>query len=491
MKRIDQTKLFRFFICAWLLSQSTPFLVQAQEQKQETAFRPAVDWNRFRYSDSLTYFEYSISLPQKALTFIPDGDHFIGTFKVTAQFLQNDSLIVERTWNNQNRIDSLSQLADSQRLYSVGSFIVRPGAFQFSIQVQDLNNPQRSVKYSSSVQTVIYPRDKLSVSDIQFAAAIKPDTTKNPFVKNGYQILPNPEALYGIGLPMLYCYSEIYNFAPATTDSGGMFEVIYRIFDTDGKEVKSLPPVRRRKPGTSAVELKQIPVVTLLSGAYSAQMEVRDLETRDQVVIQKKFYVYREADYADGGTVFQKREQVNDPGSAGLDADRYDVMTEKELDEEFEYARYISSRDERNTYKKLKLEGKRNYLKEFWAKRDATPGTAANEFKNDYLNRVQLANSSYKGNFRDGWRTDRGRILLTYGRADEIERFPFGNENRAYEIWHFYSVQGGVHFIFVDRRSMGDYELVHSTARGEIYDPDWTRWINPTDTSGYNQSYYE
>ena len=92
---------------------------------------------------------------------------------------------------------------------------------------------------------------------------------------------------------------------------------------------------------------------------------------------------------------------------------------------------------------------------------------------------IERANLVYRGTFREGWRTDRGRILLIYGEPDEYDRYPFSNDNKAYEIWRFFSVQGGVEFIFVDRRDMGDYELVHSTARGELYDPEWTRWISP------------
>ena len=102
---------------------------------------------------------------------------------------------------------------------------------------------------------------------------------------------------------------------------------------------------------------------------------------------------------------------------------------------------------------------------------------------------MQHANQQYKGNFREGWRTDRGRVLLIYGRPDEIERFPFSNQNRSYEVWHFYQVQGGVDFIFVDKREMGDYELVHSTARGELYDPEWTRWIDPNSSGSDTGSY--
>ena len=92
---------------------------------------------------------------------------------------------------------------------------------------------------------------------------------------------------------------------------------------------------------------------------------------------------------------------------------------------------------------------------------------------------VNTANQQFR-EMKQGWRTDRGRVLLLYGVPDEIERFPYSAENKPYEIWKYFSIQGGVIFVFVDKRELGRYELVHSTARGELNDPEWERWIRPT-----------
>ena len=87
---------------------------------------------------------------------------------------------------------------------------------------------------------------------------------------------------------------------------------------------------------------------------------------------------------------------------------------------------------------------------------------------------------AYKGRFREGWETDRGRVLLIYGHPDEIDRNAFGINKRTHEVWHYWDLedQGAVEFIFVDKRYLGDLQLVHSTARGEIFDADWLRWLN-------------
>jgi GWxTD domain-containing protein len=447
------------------------------------------DWSRFRYADSLTYLEYYLAIPRNVLSFVPDSVvGYAAIFEVTATLMQDDSTISTKIWRNRTKVDSLEAIDGTQRLFAVNHFAVDEGEYVLSLSLKDVNSG-KSKEHEGPVVIEEYISDKLTISDMQLSTNIVKNDEKSSLKKNGFWIYPNPTRLYGIGLPILYSYAEIYNLAPATTDSGKQYVVQYRVFDTDGVQVKEFNPKVKTKPGGSAVEVNGVNVVTLVSGPYFVEMEVEDKETGEKKVTRQKFFVYREGDYAEGGAAFKKQEQMAGIGSPGLDAGRYDEMDEKSLDQELEWCRYISTKDERNTFKTLTLDGKRNFIKEFWAKRDQTPTTPVNEFKRRYLAMVEYANQAYRGSFRDGWRTDRGRVGLVYGKADEIERFPFSNQNKSYEVWHFFSLQGGIDFVFVDRRDMGDYELVHSTARGELYDPQWTRWINPTGSGSYSSEY--
>ena len=89
--------------------------------------------------------------------------------------------------------------------------------------------------------------------------------------------------------------------------------------------------------------------------------------------------------------------------------------------------------------------------------------------KNDFDN----AEEKFTIGKRAGWKTDRARILLIYGKPDEIERFPANNFHKAYQVWHYYNVLGGVKFYFVDFRQSGDYLLVHSNHPDEVQQYDW------------------
>lgn len=471
------------FACSLFLGMSPN---NAQVSKPSTKFNFIADYDRFRYSDSLTSLEVTATLYRDILNYVPADDKYRAEFDVTAEIIGSDSVIARKQWKNINTVDSLGEVSNSQLLYCMTRFVIPQGDYKLRIAIADPNSANRAVG-EFPVHVPIFKKDSLRISDLQISTSIERDTANDVYVKNGYRIRPNPSSLYGIGLPMLYSYAEIYNLAKPTKEQGTRYLVNYKILNSDGKIVKSLPPKTCAKPvempananSIDLVEVSKATVVVLVSGAYSLLMEVEDQENGQKAAIQKKFFVYREGDYAEGGARFAKQEEVQTSGSPGLDADRYDVMGEKELDQEFDYARYIAEKEERNTYKKLPLEGKRKYLKEFWARRDNTPATPENEVKQDYLGRISLANTNFKGIYREGWRTDRGRVFLIYGKPDEIERHPFSSEERAYETWHYYSVQGGVYFYFVDKREMGDYELVHSTARNELYDAEWTRWLNP------------
>ena len=93
--------------------------------------------------------------------------------------------------------------------------------------------------------------------------------------------------------------------------------------------------------------------------------------------------------------------------------------------------------------------------------------------RSEFLRRVALANERYPRFGKEGWRTDRGRVLIVYGEPDQIDRHPSESEGKPYETWQYYQLEGGVEFDFLDRNGFGNYELVNSTKRGEIRDDDW------------------
>jgi GWxTD domain-containing protein len=139
--------------------------------------------------------------------------------------------------------------------------------------------------------------------------------------------------------------------------------------------------------------------------------------------------------------------------------------------------KYIASGEEMALYEKSNLTGRARLEKWFWEKRDPTPGTRRNEVQEEHYRRLAYVQQHFKGPKR-GIGSDMGRVYTIYGPPDDVERRLQSMGEKPYEIWHYFQIEGGVIFIFVDLQGFGRYTLLHSTAMGEISDPDWKRWIS-------------
>ena len=87
---------------------------------------------------------------------------------------------------------------------------------------------------------------------------------------------------------------------------------------------------------------------------------------------------------------------------------------------------YIITDEERTAFKRLNTdEEKEQFIEQFWLRRDPTPDTVENEFKEEHYRRIAYSNDHYASGI-PGWKTDRGRIYIMYGPPDEIESHPSG-----------------------------------------------------------------
>ncbi len=136
---------------------------------------------------------------------------------------------------------------------------------------------------------------------------------------------------------------------------------------------------------------------------------------------------------------------------------------------------YIISDEERKAFKQLNTDEEREQFEEqFWLRRDPTPDTEENEFKEEHYRRIAYANEHYASGI-PGWRTDRGRIYIQYGPPDEIEAHSSGGsynrpmsegggetETFPFEQWRYRYIDGvGQNIIleFVDKSMSGEYRM--------------------------------
>src|SRR5438067_4963064 len=116
---------------------------------------------------------------------------------------------------------------------------------------------------------------------------------------------------------------------------------------------------------------------------------------------------------------------------------------------------YIITSEERNAFKKLRTDEEREqFIEAFWRRRDPNPDTEENEYRDEYYERIAYANEHYASGI-PGWKTDRGRIYIMFGKPDEIESHPSGGsyerpywegggETSTYpfEVWFYRYIEG-------------------------------------------------
>jgi GWxTD domain-containing protein len=162
-------------------------------------------------------------------------------------------------------------------------------------------------------------------------------------------------------------------------------------------------------------------------------------------------------------------------------ADLFDRMGEPQLDELYGPLIYLMSSGEQGVYSSLSVEGKRSWLRQFWVKRDPTPGTPANEARERFYSAIREANRRFGegGASRvPGWRTDRGRIFVKYGAPDEVLERRSGGSTYPYEVWK-YTRDRALKYVFMDLTRFGNYTLIYTNDRREPSRANWQDLLGP------------
>ncbi len=136
---------------------------------------------------------------------------------------------------------------------------------------------------------------------------------------------------------------------------------------------------------------------------------------------------------------------------------------------------YIITDEEKRAFKQLKTDEERQqFVEQFWLRRDPTPDTEENEYRDEHYRRIAYANDHYASGI-PGWKTDRGMIYIKYGAPDEIDSHPSGGsyerpmeegggETSTYpfEDWRYRYIDGvgtNVNIEFVDTTMSGEYHM--------------------------------
>jgi len=174
----------------------------------------------------------------------------------------------------------------------------------------------------------------------------------------------------------------------------------------------------------------------------------------------------------------EKRETVAKPMTDKQRRQQQDRLR-KELETPYkkwltEDVGYIISDEERKAFKTLQTDEERDqFVEQFWLRRDPTPDTEENEYREEHYRRIAYANEHFASGI-PGWKSDRGMIYIKYGPPDERDQHNGGTEQRSfqegggetsmfpYEQWRYRYIEGfppNVEIEFVDTTMTGEFRM--------------------------------
>lgn len=346
---------------------------------------------------------------------------------------------------------------------------LEPGEYEFTGYLMDKHLPnahQHQFVFDVSVKP--QPTRFISMSDIEFVQSVKPSKATQAHSKLGYDVLPLVTNGTYQDMDSLHFYFETYNsqlesqgvyFVNAFISLGGSTSKIKNLSRTIRQDSKPLDLVY------SSFNIKELPTQT-----YYLNIEIYSKDTDPSTHLQKLI-----ASASKKFFVVNTRMEIE----AGLSASAFDEvfkLSEEQLNYYIHTLYYISTNTERDFANALKTQDeKKNFFFNFWENRKGSAGSPIKAW-NEYKARVDYANQHFKAAHTEGWRTDRGRVLLTYGAPNDIERNPSSNSKHPYDVWRYNKIktQSNVRFIYFNpNEATADYVLLHSDLRGELNNPRW------------------
>lgn len=360
----------------------------------------------------------------------------------------NQQSVKNRTWTTEASLTKDLTELNQAVIYDQWSELIAPGPYHLELIINDVNSDHNG-SLCQNLTIPAMPDTTLTVSEIEFVTRAYAGGEPGPFYKNQRTVIPNPTRRFGILNPILYLYFELYQI-PEFME---VLNIGYEMTALTGTFTKTLPAKSIKRPGTSASLLHGFDVSTIPSGIYELRLTINNQKSGKSISSARHFEIIQ-ADY------------LTD----------HPLLSEQQATEHAHLLEHLATKSELELYEQLDLNGKAQFLIEFWRKKDPSPQTMENEYLTQIRQRYQYANDHFRWAQTEGWATDRGAILIRYGVPDEIERHYAESGTRPYEIW-LYRQERTWQFIFGDLRTNGNFVLLHSNHENEVHNASWREWL--------------
>ncbi|MDZ7262976.1 MAG: GWxTD domain-containing protein [candidate division KSB1 bacterium] len=365
----------------------------------------------------LSRLQIYVKIAYENLQFTLVEGRYQARYEISATIFDRDGNQIDGRTEEETVEVEQYDLTNSRVNYSTSylKFDLPVDKYKISLGLTDLET-KSTRKVKDQIQLRNFRKDNLMMSDLAFVREVQVDSLG---VKSFHPDIA--EAIVDLRSD-LFVYFEIYSRLVEDEN----FNVFYRIKNAKGKEIQR-HSYRRSKDGQRTLEYFQIPGARLSQGLYALELKVET--DRSKAEINKRFFV----------------RWGNLPA------------TVSDIELAIRQLKYIAAKKEMDVFKKAAPDEMLDKFVQFWRNHDPTPGTEANEWMDEYYQRVQFATDNFTV-FREGWKTDMGMIYIIFGPPSEVERHPFESGSKPYEIWYYHNINR--YFEFMDETGFGEYRLL-------------------------------
>ncbi len=358
-------------------------------------------------------------------------------------------------------------------------FLLDTGQYRLVIEMEDITDPQERYRFTPQL-SITRTKQQAALSEIMLLNDYRPAAPGEARARSGYVMTPRLQQngyFYPASTDTLSFYAEFFNTDLLLDSSAQRFLAKYYLENAvEGHTLKQYSGFGLKNTQPVVPLLASWPITELPTGGYNLVVEAIGPDG-DTLLRRKTYFVRQGKPQSDSLLAAPSLSEV----ALSAQFDRALKNTEP-VSQYIKYLYPISDKNERKFQQGL-LDGAntqkmRKYLFAFWQSKKPEDPLQAWE---KYLEKVRYVNQKYPSRLRPGYRTDRGRVYLTYGEPSQVQERPLEPQMPPYEIWHYEQInspyvinQNNRIFIFGEMEtSTNEYQLVHSTAVSEQHSRDW------------------
>jgi GWxTD domain-containing protein len=447
--------------------------LQQAEAKKLSAF---FSYGTFYAPQQGPYLETYLSVQSPSVNYkLNENNLYQAKVEVLLTVKKNEKIIYFDKYNLyspeiKDTLQTISDFLDQQRIK------LSEGSYELMLSLTDKNSNDKAYEVTQKID-VAFPENKVSISDIEFIDSYTTTASQNNFSKNGYDLIPRTNNYFGRNDESLTFYVEIYNTDKISASEPWLINYYVSEFQKQGV-MADLAGFSRQQPVPLKGYIAQIPLSVLPTGNYELNIEVKS--KANEVLASRKLFFQRNS-----GNKIQNADAaipVDDIQNTFAYKYIYRDTLKEYVNSLYPIANPVEKQFIDDQLASADVPSMQHFLYNFWYRRNKINPEAS---WLSYNEEVKKVNEEYSTRIQKGYKTERGRVYLQYGPPNSIARYYTEPSAYPYEIWHYYKLenQSNRKFVFINRNTAtNDFELLHSDAKGEVYEPRWEMMLHERDT---------